>query len=150
MLVYTKQPAVDASFACGEPLDPAPAVQDTIGCGARPSPVGGPLADGTYYLTSGVQYDHDAGCSEALGIQSQGTIVVNAGEMSIVTTSSDGSGGWGLFDAPDGSPGSGECICGTFTSCGDAGNSGPGGYTSTATTISIVVGNSGLFTFTKQ
>jgi hypothetical protein len=150
--------ASDASFACALPPDPAPLVQDTASCAAPPAPAGGTIVDGTYYLTSAVAYPGDAGCSQTLTGQSQGTIVVSGGKVSIVVVNGENPPGtppgWEIATTPTASTSfDSTCICGTFSSCLDGGGgAAPARYTATSTTLVIFPSNpvTGFFAFTKQ
>ena len=145
--------ASDASFACAQPADPATPVLDIASCASPPTPAGGTIADGTYYLTSAIAYATDAGCPTLTG-HSQGTIVVSGGEVSTVVVNGEnppGPPGWELSTVPTaGNLFGSTCICGTFSNCGDAGGSQPATYTATASTLLVFPSPNGVFTFTQQ
>ena len=143
----------DASFACAQPADPATPVLDVASCASPPTPAGGTIEDGTYYLTSAVAYATDAGCPTLTG-HSQGTVVVSGGEVSIVVVNGEnppGPPGWEISTVPTvGNSFGSNCICGTFSNCGDAGSPQPAQYTATGNTLLIFPSPNGVFTLTKQ
>ncbi len=48
--------ATDASVGCNSTAIPTTPVTDTMGAGAEPAPLGGPIVDGTYFLSAHEHY----------------------------------------------------------------------------------------------
>jgi hypothetical protein len=140
--------AGDASFACTQPADPAPAITETGVCAPAPASTGGTIVDGTYYLTQSVAYrTGDAGCGPG-NPTAQGTIVVAGGMMSLVYTTP--SLNW--YVGPYTTNGTSLNLA---APCADGGLPNPltVGYSATSTTLSIsfpVSSGQDVGTLTKQ
>jgi hypothetical protein len=127
----------DASFACVQPANPAPVVVHTVVCGAPPPFTGGTIADGTYYMTTSINYrEGDAQCTP--GYPSQSTVVFANGMVSLVGKNELPDGATGISDfwyvGPYTTSGS-SLILGTACADGGFGSGQSFSYSATPTTL---------------
>jgi hypothetical protein len=129
--------AGDASFVCVQPANPAPVVTQTAVCGPPAPFTGGTITDGTYYVTSAVNYrEGDASCTP--GDPTQATFIVSGGMVSYVTGqhSTDAGVGTSWYVGPYSTSGS-SFIFGAPCADGGVPIATTLAYTATPTTLTM-------------
>jgi hypothetical protein len=143
--------ASDVEAGCNNLANTAPSVQEENVSTAPPTPKGGTIPDGKYFLTAAKVYTGPGGASGPTAVTDQLTDVVSAGTFQYVEAVTGGTGSGGVYSGTIAT--SGTTLTLTFT-CGGTGKSAYSTFDSDGTTVtvygSLTAGQTSALTFTKQ
>jgi hypothetical protein len=130
---HAESGASDGAVVCNSLVNAAPVVEQVNVATAPPTPAGGPMPSGTYYLTAAKVYTGADGGAGPTGITDQYTAVITGTSFEDVANVV-GEGGSGTFGGTVTTSGSSIAI--TFT-CGNSGTSGFTAFDSDGTTFTV-------------